>query len=226
MNGFLHAETPHEFFEQVYQDETLFAGAPPWEIGEPQPALVDLENHGHIAGDVLDIGCGTGENALFLASRGHAVTGIDISETAIEAARTKAKTRGIAAQFVVDGSFGADYRDRFGTVVDCGLFHGIDPELRTRYRDALQQACAPGASLYVLAISARSSEWVQSTLRETGISSHFMDHFPSTSPDDFRTHFADGWTVEAVDESSLKAYFAGSAEPTILSAWLAHIRRT
>ncbi|HLA47035.1 MAG TPA: class I SAM-dependent methyltransferase, partial [Thermoplasmata archaeon] len=45
-----------------------YAGTPPWDIGRPQPEFVRLEEAGAIKGRVLDVGCGTGENALFLAS--------------------------------------------------------------------------------------------------------------------------------------------------------------
>ena len=55
--------------------ESAYAGAAPWDIGRPQRALVEVADR--IAGSVLDAGCGTGENALFLAARGHKVTGID-----------------------------------------------------------------------------------------------------------------------------------------------------
>ena len=76
-------------FEQAYQD-----GPPPWEIGRPQPAFVALEEAGEIVGDVLDVGCGTGENALYLANRGHEVWGVDGVPAAIERARQKAAERG------------------------------------------------------------------------------------------------------------------------------------
>ncbi len=65
------------FFDSAYR------GTPPWDIGRPQRELVKLEESGAIVGDVLDAGCGTGENSLFLASRGHKVLGVDSSERAI-----------------------------------------------------------------------------------------------------------------------------------------------
>ena len=55
--------------------ENLYAGQPRWEIGRPQKAILDVADK--ITGSVLDAGCGTGENALFFASRGQKVTGID-----------------------------------------------------------------------------------------------------------------------------------------------------
>ncbi len=55
--------------------ESAYAGQAPWDIGRPQPALVDRSDQ--ILGSILDAGCGTGDNALYFASRGHRVTGID-----------------------------------------------------------------------------------------------------------------------------------------------------
>ena len=49
-------------FEWAYRN-----GVPPWDIGRAQPAIVRLAEEGLFAGDVIDVGCGTGENALYLA---------------------------------------------------------------------------------------------------------------------------------------------------------------
>jgi 2-polyprenyl-3-methyl-5-hydroxy-6-metoxy-1,4-benzoquinol methylase len=53
-------------------------GDPPWDIGRAQPAIVRLAAEGLTAGDVIDVGCGTRENAIHLASRGLAVVGVDV----------------------------------------------------------------------------------------------------------------------------------------------------
>ncbi len=76
-----------------------YLGPAPWDIPGPQPAFVGLEEAGAIHESVLDAGCGTGENALYLASRGHEVWGIDFVPVAIERAREKAKQRGLTAHF-------------------------------------------------------------------------------------------------------------------------------
>ena len=55
--------------------ESAYAGRAPWDIDGPQKAIVEVADR--IAGSILDAGCGTGENALFFAGRGHKVTGID-----------------------------------------------------------------------------------------------------------------------------------------------------
>jgi 2-polyprenyl-3-methyl-5-hydroxy-6-metoxy-1,4-benzoquinol methylase len=78
-----------------------YAGDPPWEIGRPQPVIVELGESGVLTGQVLDVGCGTGENTILIAAQGTDVLGIDLSPLAIETARTKAAERGSSARFAV-----------------------------------------------------------------------------------------------------------------------------
>jgi SAM-dependent methyltransferase len=63
--------------------DAMYAGTPPWDIGRPQPAFLELAERGELRGRVLDVGCGTGEHALMAASFGLEATGIDTSPTAI-----------------------------------------------------------------------------------------------------------------------------------------------
>src|SRR6266566_3792935 len=79
--------------------DAAYTGLPPWDIGRPQQAYVELVQTGKIHGSVLDVGCGTGEHALYLAQHGHEVWGIDSSPTAIQKAQQKAAARGIAVTF-------------------------------------------------------------------------------------------------------------------------------
>src|SRR6185312_17428874 len=95
-----------ESFDKLYRGEPAVEGAPaptgvPWDIRAAQPRLMELEALGGITGEVLDIGCGLGDNAIFLASRGHSVTGLDGSPTAIERARDRAVAAGVSVTFSV-----------------------------------------------------------------------------------------------------------------------------
>jgi len=58
--------------------QSAYAGTAPWDIGRPQKAFVSIADQ--ITGSILDAGCGTGENALYFASRRQKVTGIDFLE--------------------------------------------------------------------------------------------------------------------------------------------------
>src|SRR5713226_2732872 len=74
----------------------------PWEIG-PRSELVRLIDEGRLAPcRAIDLGCGTGANAIFLAQRGFDVTGIDFASSAIAKARARAQAAGVNVHFEVD----------------------------------------------------------------------------------------------------------------------------
>ena len=120
----------------------------------PQPAIVGLEEAGAIQGDVLDAGCGTGENALYLASKGHDVWGLDFIPVAIERAIAKAHQRGVTAHFQVGDALELDQLGRtFDTVIDSGLFHTFGERERRRYVAGLAAVVRPGGRLHILCFS-------------------------------------------------------------------------
>src|SRR5689334_5201640 len=86
-----------EFWNTAYDDDTA-----PWVIGEPQPAIVEVERAGSIRGRVLDVGTGAGEHTIALTALGYDVLGIDLSPSAVEYARRNAAAKGVpAARFRV-----------------------------------------------------------------------------------------------------------------------------
>lgn len=87
--------TSHERMTGLPWDASYHNGPVPWDIGQPQPVIVRLASEGKFTGAVLDAGCGTGENALYVASLGLTVLGIDVAETALMIARQKAHDRRI-----------------------------------------------------------------------------------------------------------------------------------
>ncbi len=149
-----------ENFEALYQGKQPFGGvevglaAPPWDIGEPQPAVVALERIGQLRSNILDAGCGTGDNALFLAGRGYRVTGIDAAPTAIEQARQRAAAHGAEVEFVVaDATRLEGFEQRFTTVLDSGLYHCLGDQERTAYASALHRVTDHGAQLHLFCFS-------------------------------------------------------------------------
>lgn len=136
-------------FEAAYA-----SGDAPWDIGAPQPEIVRLGEEGRIVGQVLDVGCGTGENALHVASLGRAVVGVDASPGAIARAQEKARQRGLEVPFLVHDALdlGA-LKHRFETVLDCGLFHVFDDADRKRYAASVAEAVAPAGFLHLLCFS-------------------------------------------------------------------------
>jgi cyclopropane fatty-acyl-phospholipid synthase-like methyltransferase len=134
--------------------DSAYLGVPPWDVGKPQLEIVRLEESGILRGSVLDCGCGTGENALYLASQGHEVWGIDASPNAIRKAESKSRDRGIRVKFIkVDALDLGNLGRTFDTVVDCGLFHVFSDPDRERYVTSLGSVTASGTKLIVLCFS-------------------------------------------------------------------------
>ena len=196
--------TPQKPIADVY--DAAYTGVPNWDIGRPQRAFVLLEEEGLVESPVLDVGCGTGELALFLASQGYRVLGIDLSSLAIRQAKAKAQWRRVPAQFLVwdalDLSRLAAGGLSFETVVDSAMFHILGAAERDRFVTGLETVLSPGGLYCVLGDARRNSRDVY------GI-----------SPAELRGRFGDGWTVEFVHETAFERRY--SANP----AYLAGIRR-
>jgi cyclopropane fatty-acyl-phospholipid synthase-like methyltransferase len=165
--------------------ETMYAGKASWDIGRPQRAFVEVADR--VTGEVLDAGCGTGENALFFAERGQPILGIDFLETPIREARRKVQERGLDAEFApMDALLLADFDRRFDSVIDSALFHVFADEDRARYVAGLAHVMKPGGRLFLLC---------------------FSDEEPGTqgprrvSERELREAFADGWAVEEIRAS-------------------------
>lgn len=166
--------------------ENLYAGRPRWEIGRPQRALLDVADQ--ITGSVLDAGCGTGENALFFASRGRKVTGIDFLAEPIDLAQRKAAERGLKATFLVmDALALKELPEAFDNVIDSGLLHVFSDEDRRRYVEGLASVLNPGGRLFLLCFSDE----------EPG------DQGPRrVSRREIEDAFSVGWVIESIEPSS------------------------
>lgn len=220
---------PADFWNSVYDNDTA-----PWLIGEPQPAIVELEREGWITGRVLDPGCGAGEHTILLTTLGYDVRGIDMSPSAVEYARANAAAQGVpSAVFEVADALAlgdrADFAGdppgsapAFDTIVDSALFHvfGTEDAERAAYVRSLHAVCKPGGVLHVLALSDT----------EPGFGPRISDTL-------IRESFRDGWTVEdlrptryrgritdtvAQNAEGLEVSESGKVD---LAAWLARIRR-
>jgi len=146
-------------FEEFYRGESPFGDKMPWDIGRPQPVLVKVVDDGQVSGEVLDIGCGLGDNSIFLASRGLPVTGVDGSPTALEKARSRAAAKGVDVDFQLgDATKLEGLENRFDTVIDSALYHCLTEEDRHTYMDALHRATKPGARLHLFCFSEKVPE--------------------------------------------------------------------
>jgi SAM-dependent methyltransferase len=139
-------------WDSAYRGEGEYSGPPPWNIGEPQPELVAVIRAGKVRSDVLDAGCGHAELSLALAADGHTVVGIDLTPTAVAAARKAAQERNLpSATFVQDDiTTFTGFDGRFNTIIDSTLFHSLPIEGRDGYQQSVVRAAAPGAAYYIL----------------------------------------------------------------------------
>lgn len=189
-------------------DASYSDGPAPWDIGHPQPAIVRLASDGVFAGAILDAGCGTGENSLYIASLGLSVLGIDVAETALAIAREKAAARGIEVEFATADAFHLERLGRrFETVLDCGLFHTFESDEQREYVASLASVTKHGGTLYVLC---------------------FSDEGPDLGPhpvcqEDLRTAFSsdNGWNVIAIKSERIETRYHANG----VAAWLVTIKR-
>ncbi|WP_266081005.1 class I SAM-dependent methyltransferase [Haladaptatus caseinilyticus] len=204
--------SPEDGFDEAY------TGTPPWDIGRPQSAVRSVFESQSFEGPFLDIGCGTGENALYLADRGYSVLGVDASSRAIEKARAKSKAHDGAehVRFEVQDALSLDdLNEQFGTALDCGLFHVFDDEDRRSYVASLSTAVAPNGHVVVLCFSDREpGDW-----GPRRISEH-----------ELRAAFADGWMVETIEPTQFEVNAdqegISPSNDDSVEAWLAVVRRS
>ena len=198
-------------FDKPYEE-----GTPNWDIGRPQHEIVRLHEQNLIIGTVLDLGCGTGENALYLSERGYEVWGMDASAEAIVRAKRKVEQRGVKIDqgahkptFLLGNALRLDLLDRsFETAIDSGLFHGFTDEERPVFVKSLQKALKPGSTYYLLCFSdLEPKEWGGPR---------------RISQRDIRRSFGEGWKVNWIRPAGFETniHQGGGGK-----AWLASITK-
>ncbi len=193
----------------------------PFDQEQPYEWIVALETEGKIRGKVLDLGCGAGHNAIYLASKGYDITGIDLSRTAVERAREKASSRGIAAKFV-QASICEPlvYEGQFETVIDIGCFHSLLDEDHAKYAANLHRACAPGATIFLRAFSNFNGR------QDVSLDGKIFQA-PSVSKIQLRNAFSEGWTIASLEHKEFELSEIGlvDGERQMAKAWFAQIER-
>ncbi|RMF38187.1 MAG: class I SAM-dependent methyltransferase [Chloroflexi bacterium] len=126
-------------------------GRPPWDTGITPPEVVEVVEGGQVPpGRALDIGCGTGTNAIYLAQHGFQAVGVDVSRLAIRQARRKARQAGVAVTFhrgdilKLGTPQGPPIGGPFGLALDIGCFHGLEPSDRPAYATMLRRVLRTG----------------------------------------------------------------------------------
>ncbi len=118
----------------------------PWNIETPPNALVELVESGKVKPcKTIDLGCGTGNYAIYLANKGFNVTGVDISPTAIKIARENAEKKRVKINFLIADVLGDldEIKETFDFAYDWGLLHHIFPEKRKKYVENVYRILNP-----------------------------------------------------------------------------------
>ena len=128
-------------------------GTPAWDAGTPHAELSRVLDHYRLRPQtVLEVGCGTGADAILLARRRFEVTAVDCSPIAIERARLRAEQHDALLRFVLDDVFDfAPSAGQFDLVYDAGLYHSIRETRLERYLDMLWRVTRPGSHYLCLA---------------------------------------------------------------------------
>ena len=187
------------FFDEAYR------GTPPWDIGRPQSEFVRVATQGEIRGSVLDIGCGTGENAIFFAGLGHETWGLDASPRAIRKAKRKALERGAKVSFVLGDALRLEKLGRrFDTVTDCGLFHVFSDDDRRVFVKSLKAALNKEGTYIMLCFSDRAEAICGGPRR--------------VAQSEIREVFSRGWRVNHVRPARFSTTFDDEGGPAWLSS--------
>ena len=103
------------------------SGNTPWDVGKPDFNLIETVADNNMAGcRALDVGCGTGDNSIWLAQNGFEVTGTDVADVALEKAGEKALAAGAQCRFIqIDFLNNKIEGLPFGFIFDRGCFHSF-----------------------------------------------------------------------------------------------------
>lgn len=139
---------PLAFFNSVYQN------AAPWDIGAPQPAMAALIEKYPPANPVLDLGCGSGDLAIYLAKLGHQAVGIDFVESAIKNAQDKVTsfphdTAQLLNFKVADALKPSLLQQKFGAVFDSGFYHLFNSDQCSELIDEVASVLLPNGCYYL-----------------------------------------------------------------------------
>jgi SAM-dependent methyltransferase len=176
------------FFNEAYK------GSPPWDIGRPQTEFVRVAREGGIRGSVVDVGCGTGENAIFFAGLVPEVWGLDSAPLAIQKARKKALERKARVKFEVGDALHLErLKRRFDTVTDCGLFHTFSDEERRLFARSLRAGLSKTGTYFMLCFSDREPRGWGGPRR--------------IARDEIIETFGHGWKINYIREAKISTSF-------------------
>lgn len=135
----------------------MYFRTPPWDSGIVPPEVVDFVSH-HPPGRAIDLGCGTGTNAIYLAKQGWQVVGVDFSRKALSRARRKSKSYGVKVDFIHDNvSVLSKVQGPYDLALDIGCFHSLSTSQKRNYLQRVGELLAPDGYLLLYGFINRPS---------------------------------------------------------------------
>jgi SAM-dependent methyltransferase len=155
-------------------------GFTPWDTDEVSAELSALIEGDEALppGGALDIGCGTGTQAAYLARHGWRVTAIDVVERPLRHARERADAEGVHVNWIradVTRLEDLGLSDDFTLLFDRGCFHGLDPSERSSYARGVTSLAPAGTTLLMLAFAPNRVRVGPAGVSEAEIAAEFSD---------------------------------------------------
>jgi 2-polyprenyl-3-methyl-5-hydroxy-6-metoxy-1,4-benzoquinol methylase len=137
--------------------DNKYRTSPEWDIGYPQPEFEELMKKSEMKrGRLLDIGSGTGENAIYFSKKGFSVFGIDIVGKAVNTAKLKAKDQNVNVNFLVRNILDKQLQfeiGEFDNIIDSGLFHVMTDQERPIFANQIWNLLRFGGTYFMLCFS-------------------------------------------------------------------------
>ena len=129
---------PQHFWNNFYDDTCRKV---PFFVNKPDENLVHyFEKEMIFPSKVLELGCGAGRNAIYLAKKGCSVVGVDLSENALEWAKKRISEEDVNVELVCANIFDLDFQqESFDFIYDSGCFHHIAPHRRVSYIEIINR---------------------------------------------------------------------------------------
>ena len=146
--------------DRIYQ--TVPLDKIPWNSEAPPDKLVELVQSGKVRPcKTIDLGCGAGNYAIYLAERGFEVIGVDSSPTVIKIATENAQKRGVRCKFIVADLLSDlhDIKETFDFGYDWDFLHHIFPEDREKYVKNVYNILKPGAQYLSVCFSEKDPQF-------------------------------------------------------------------
>ena len=192
--------------DKIYRDVPL--EDIPWVLEISPDALTQLVESGKVKPcKSVDLGCGTGNYAIYLASVGFDVTGIDISPTAIRIAEENAKNKGVKCNFLVADVLGEldEVKEAFDFVYDWGLLHHLFPADRGKYVENVHRILNQGGKYLSVCFSEKEPLFGGSgKYRDTSLGT--VLYF--SSEDELRDLFKPYFKIKELETIEIKGKFA------------------